>query len=202
MSHLVALSGACHSGKTSVLERVKAAMPGAVILSELIRKSSVQSIDEIRKDPVEYLEMQYQLIGKKMLQEEAALADTSNTVYIADRSLVDSLFYYTFYVDKARLTPSQLKRYTEFFETTRLTIVDRYDAIFLFHPIPFETLDDPLRPNALSVLQSVEFEMIKAMTHGFFEGHVMFVHADTAAKDIENFCRHLCSHRTSTSLGR
>ena len=63
---IIALSGAAHSGKTTFMEKIKNKYPDNVILlSEKIRNLEIGNIDEIRKDPVKYFELEVKIIQSK-----------------------------------------------------------------------------------------------------------------------------------------
>ena len=117
MSKVIAFSGGCFSGKTTTMNEVKAYLEDAgykvVVLGELIRTATSKPIDVIRKDPTAYLRLQEKIIRSKIEQENKALEDDSNTVYLADRAITDSLFYLQNYVDKSGLSDEEFVRMAE-----------------------------------------------------------------------------------------
>jgi hypothetical protein len=171
MGKLIAMSGACHSGKTTMIRKIKEIFKDRiVVLEECIRQKSVVSIDQIRSNPRAYLEFQFEVIREKFTAEQAIIQQNPNAVILTDRSLADSFFYYVFYVDKSTLPRELLERYTDFFKWLyfrTLTSARCYDHIFLFRPLkPDEP--DLLRPGNLDLLQDVEFFFIKTLVLGFY----------------------------------
>lgn len=182
MAKLIAISGACHSGKTTKIRELKAKFGSKlVVVDECIRhKDHIVSIDEIRADPVRYMEFQFDVIREKFENEQTVIREHPNSVVITDRSMADSFFYFIFYVDKSRLDRTQLERYSAFFKWLYfrvLTSAKCYDHIFLFRPIPIHE-EDPLRPGNLDILQDVEFFFIKTLVLGFYHSNVTEIDAN------------------------
>jgi hypothetical protein len=172
MAKLIGFSGACNSSKTTTIREIKKHFGNRIIvMEEVIRKSAVTDIDQLRRDPQAYLEFQIKVIHEKFETEQQALREhTQNSVILTDRSLADSFFYYVFYMDKAKFSRQQLEKYTDFFKWLyfrTLTSAKCYDHIFLFRPLNI-TEFDPLRPGNLDLLQDVEFFFIKTLVFGFY----------------------------------
>jgi len=182
---IIAISGACHSGKTTYIEKMYAQDKKYNIpMTEVIRTMDI-NIDEIRKDPRAYLEFEKKVISKKIMHETAAfhldketnhLNETKNRyVYFLDRSLVDSYYYLTHYMNFTEMDDSLYEEYEEFriyvLTTTKLHLKNLYDGILLLTPIPYpkDMENDLYRPKALRYKQLTEFESIKQMTFGLME---------------------------------
>ena len=170
MSYLVACSGAVHSGKTTFIQRAITEADIQAALHENIRATSIKSIDAVRKDAKAYLNLQIDRITAKVAEENRAMTSASRGVVLADRSLVDSLFYLTFHVSKANLDHLQAKRFHVFFQKIVNHLSGRYKAIFLFRPISTQGKSGKFRPKDICFSQQTEWEMIRAMTYGFL-GH-------------------------------
>jgi len=84
MSTLIAFSGACHSGKTTAISAVKEAFPRSVSLDELIRQKDIPNLTALRADPNAYLDVEWDIITKKMKQEADALTDGQDRLIITD----------------------------------------------------------------------------------------------------------------------
>ena len=167
-NYTIAFSGACHSGKTTFMHHVKDILgDNAVILSEIIRDRINVPIDEIRKDKALYFKTQLSIIADKIIHENEAQKKYDNKIILVDRSLIDSLYYYTFYVDNK----SDQKLYFEFLKKL-IDIIkstpNRYDKIILMKPIDPSNNEDPLRPSNIKDIQGSEYEMIKSMTYWFY----------------------------------
>lgn len=186
MGILFACSGACCSGKSTAIKAIAATNPNVTILHELIR-DEVDDIDAIRRTPSKYLDLQLKVIHKKISQEDSAMKRPGIT--IADRSLVDSLFYYLTYVDKAALTPDELGRYFHLLEELLRIIIHRYDHIFLFEPISVKTTTegrgDPLRPAHMEAAQHTEFMVIRALIFGLKPGQISVCNFTNAGYKIQ-----------------
>lgn len=183
MSRILAFSGACHSGKTTMIHEVKDRFGDKIVICDEVirRKPNVKSIDAIRKDPKAYLEFQFEVIREKFETEQNVLSKYPRSVILTDRSLADSFFYYIFYVDKSSLSRDLMEKYADFFKWLyfrTLTSARCYDHIFLFRPLPLAE-HDLLRPGNLDLLQDVEFFFIKTLVHGFYpQSNITEVRAD------------------------
>jgi len=172
MSRILAFSGACHSGKTTMIREVKERFGDKIVIcDEVIRhRANVRSIDAIRSNPKAYLEFQFDVIRSKFESEQEVIRNHPNSVILTDRSLADSFFYYVFYVDKSTLSREMMEKYTDFFKWLyfrTLTSARCYDHIFLFRPIKLSE-QDLLRPGNLDLLQDVEYFFIKTLVLGFY----------------------------------
>lgn len=161
---LTAVSGACHSGKTTLLNKIKERTPEAVILSELVRDKDIVSIDELRKRPSDFLAFEEEIIHAKIRQENEYVG-SGTTFAIADRSLMDSLYYLMHYLDKSGLTSDELTRYYKLAEKLITIVAGRYETVYLCHPIPRLDCKDTFRPTSYS--QTFEFNVIKALVCQF-----------------------------------
>ncbi len=173
MNNLIfAISGAAHSGKTTCIEQLSEDLGKDRVIhnTEVIRDKNI-NIDQIRLDPVKYLDFEIEVIGEKILQEERADKENEGKIIFFDRSLIDSYFYFTFYMDKSRFDKGTLKRYHEFLGllTTKIYIhmSELYDMIFLFEPIREQKRFDDFTQEHLKITQENENQFIKNMTYGF-----------------------------------
>ena len=174
---IVAVSGACHSGKTTLITRLKEISPEYVtVMSEVIREVDID-IDEIRKDPYEYLQFQKTMIGRKISQELRAAYQQQTKrnyhtkIYLIDRSLVDSYYYLTRYMNFDKMDEKIFREYEEFRQIVLMTAQTHmktiYDGIILLRAIPYPAIEnDKYRPTSLRYQQSAEFDYIKYLTYG------------------------------------
>lgn len=177
MSKVIAFSGGCFSGKTKTMNEVKAYLEGAgykvVVLDELIRTATDKPIDEIRKDPTAYLRLQEKIIRSKIEQENKALEDDSNTIYLADRAITDSLFYLQNYVDKSGLSDEDIVAYCKLHKE----VVEHANKVFgikrpkYFVVLEFSPIDgksnDQFRPKHIDCSKEYEHDAISILNNSF-----------------------------------
>lgn len=180
MSKIIAFSGGCFSGKTTTIGKVKTYLEergyNVVVLGELIRTTTAKtatSIDEIRKDPASYLQLQKTVITGKIEQELNAFDDKSDTIYLADRAITDSLFYLQNYVDKSRLCESEMAMFCELHKKVvkhaEKMFSHGYSFIVTFRPIQNGSTDDPYRPSYLRLTNEYEYDAIRILNASFYK---------------------------------
>lgn len=191
-SKLIVFAGGCHSGKTSsinVIENLLKNRGKSVIsLNELIRKYNIESIDDIRKDPNKYVDIQYNIITGKISAEIEAVSSDYDFILI-DRSVTDSLFYLTFYVDKNNLDTEHQQKFIKLFHYLNNYLNDVnniYTYIFEFVPIRQLQENDTFRPQNLKDLQEIEYEMIKKYNKLYFNNHNGYIKIDLNGMKLEN----------------
>jgi deoxyadenosine/deoxycytidine kinase len=170
-SKLIAFSGACNSGKTTAMQKAKARFGDTVtLMPEIIRqlalapaKVQIESLSNLRKNPTAYLLVEDDIIRRK-IQQECDAMQNSGKVYLIDRSVVDSLFYLIFYLDKSNLSSQELRLFRALYDMVinALTLWLQYDAILFFLPLNIET-NDLFRPN-MDIYQKMECDIIGMMT--------------------------------------
>ena len=199
MSKVIAFSGGCFSGKTTAAFVVKSYLENAgykvVVLDELIRTATDKPIDEIRKNPAEYLKLQETIIRGKIEQEIKAFADTSDVVYLADRAITDSLFYLQNYVDKSSLSFNEMKVFCKLHKDTiqhaRRAFgypndYSGYFAVVEFKPLVGENTD-LFRPMHIDYSKEFEHDAIHILNLSFDAGLVPFRFVDLNKKsDAQN----------------
>lgn len=189
---LIVFTGGCHSGKTSsinVIENILKQQNKSVIsLSELIREYNIDSIDNIRKDPNAYVDIQYNIITGKILAEIDAKASDYDFILI-DRSVTDSLFYLTFYVDKNNLDAEHQQKFIKLFHYLNnylKNINNIYSYIFEFVPIRELQENDSFRPQNLKDFQEIEYEMIKKYNNLYFGNNKRYIQINLNGMKLEN----------------
>lgn len=185
MAKVIAFSGGCHSGKTTTINKVAEALKAKGYkvkkLSELMRKVTGLSIDELRKNPHKYLTVQEQIISMKINQECKAFNDTGDVIYLVDRAITDSLFYLENYVDKSSLTPEEIIRLSNLDFVARQHAMDAfncgYDMLIQFEPLDIIENKDQYRPQLLEHLKDYEYQGIST----FNRAHLWCRHDNYAA---------------------
>ena len=174
MSKVFAFSGGCYSGKTTSMLEVKDILESkgytVKILGERIRERATKPIDEIRQNPSEYFKLQKKVITGKIHDERKAFADTSDTIYLVDRALSDSLFYLQTYTDFTDFSATQLSDYTRFYAYTyrnALYSFKHYSKLIMFKPITDVKTEDSMRPKHVGIVNNVEYLGIYTNTISF-----------------------------------
>jgi len=183
---VLVFTGGCYSGKTTSMQVIKEILEekgkNVIFLDELIRRHKIGSIDEIRRDPNKYMELQNDIIRGKMDSEKYSYKNfNENTVILVDRSVTDSLFYLTFYVDKNSLDIEHQKQFITLFNDLNDyldTVSDIYTYIFEFTPLKEVIENDNFRPQNLKDLQNIEYKMIKKYNLLYFHNHSGYMSID------------------------
>ncbi len=202
MAKVIAFSGGCHSGKTTTMnkiaEHLKAQGYSVKVINELMREKIHVSIDELRKSPHLYLEVQESIISKKIDQECAAFNDKSNTIYLVDRAITDSIFYLDNYVDKSNLTDAEIIRLCNLDFVARQHAMDAfnygYDMVITFEP--FDIIGeqkDAFRPKQLNALKDYEYQGISTLnrahllckTSNYVDLYKFYLEVNTQVNSVE-----------------
>lgn len=179
-----AFSGPCNAGKTTLMQKIKDHFgPDIHIVGECIRER-IGSIDAVRNNTVEYFRLQQEVIAKKIRQEDEAIQTKKGKLILVDRSLADSLFYLTFYVDIKDLNPALKDEYAKFVKylTDVARARKRYDIIFMMQPLPVKTRD-VVRPTDLALTQTIEHQIIETLNIGLFTGLSKLTKVDVRAEE-------------------
>lgn len=206
MSKVIAFSGGCFSGKTTAMQAVKKSLENAgckvTVLDELIRTVTDKPIDVIRWDSSEYLELQDKIIRGKIAQEIKAFEDESDTIYLVDRAITDSLFYLQNYVDKSSLSSNEMKVFCELhkdtiqharraFQHARRAFGCPSDDSGYFAVVEFKPLvgknTDLLRPMHIDYSKEFEHDAIHILNLSFrYSSSVPFKYVDLNESDVQN----------------
>ena len=174
-THIIPFSGGCFSGKTTAMFEVQKILTArgisCLVHEEPIRKLNIKSIDDLRRDPSAYLQMQLDITPPR-LQAELNLCSQNNVqVILIDRAAADSLFYPLFYLDKSALKNTELARLAgllSFINEAAITLYRHvYSKTFFFLPLPFKCEDTCFRPVDIEIVKHVESDMILRLTRGY-----------------------------------
>lgn len=175
-TRFIVFSGGCFSGKTTTMLKAKEIFEkhghAVVLLSELVRKREIVSIDEIRKNPFAYLAFEEDVIREKIAQEIKLHKQNKKQVVLVDRSITDSLFYLTFYTDKSELGELEWERYellhAEVVAHIKFAFNYIYGPILEFSPITkTENTDTQFRPKQIDLLKNIEHDIIHSFNESF-----------------------------------
>jgi uracil-DNA glycosylase family 4 len=190
---IVSFSGGCGAGKTTFANMLKEKLGNLIEFNcELIRNENIDSIDELRKDTEKYFNIQKKIIREKINQEKLSLKNHNEKIVIFDRSIVDSLFYYTFYLNKG-MNEEVDKNYHIFFKELYSSCIahvnNLYSKIFLFRPINVLEYDN-FRPKNIKQTQIVEYFMIKTLLYGLLNDKNKITNIDVTSKyPFYEFCK-------------
>jgi deoxyadenosine/deoxycytidine kinase len=186
MCKLIAFSGASNSGKTTAIKRSLEKHPHLCVeLDEIIRRKKAINIDTLRSNPMEYLKFQQEVTLQKIEEELDAVEKYKNTdtLILVDRSIVDSLFYCAFYLDKSKFSDSELMQYRDLYAAITDHIKNHpYHKILIFQPIQNIQLDNGLRTSNLRYFQDCEDFFIRNLSYSCFGAERVI---DVATQDID-----------------
>ncbi len=192
----IVFSGGCFSGKTTSINKFKEFFgeENCIVLNEVIRDILTVPIDELRSDYSEYLRFQEKVINMKIDQEDKAFESNHNKIILIDRSLADSLFYLTFYLDKSNLQESEIEMLASLYQfvkvSARIAYFSYYDVILNFSPLTHSInaqTENIFRSSNVDTLKSIECDMIKNISKSFIV-HNEEIDIDLNKKDcIETF---------------
>lgn len=173
----IAFSGGCFSGKTSTMEALKFILEkegyNVVIISEAMRETeaakSGMSIDAIRQDANLYFKLQKEIIQKKINQEFEAFNGKPDTIYLFDRAITDSLFYYEFYIDKSKLdNKEEYFKFHKYLLDKVSSTLNQVDLLIEFKPLNNRDINtDKMRPAYLSSASYSEFACIFILNNNY-----------------------------------
>lgn len=150
---ILALSGGCYSGKTSVMKNIQANNPGlnVIVLPELMRSIKMLSIDDLRNNPGEYLKVQDEIVRRKMLYENDVANSHDFDIAVFDRAITDSLYYLVNHVDSRRLTYSESVIHNNLISDAQRHAIYAMEHIYthlaFFLPIEAEFEESKFRPS-------------------------------------------------------
>ena len=173
----IAFSGGCFSGKTSTMEALKSILEKngykAVIIGEAMRETEVaksgMSIDAIRQDANLYFKLQKEIIQKKIDQELEAFNGEPNTIYLFDRAITDSLFYYEFYLDKNKLdNKKEYFKFHKYLLDKVCSTLNQVDLLIEFKPLNNCDVNiDKMRPAYLKDVSYSEYICISRLNYNY-----------------------------------
>jgi hypothetical protein len=152
-----------------------------------IRDLDIGNIDIIRKHPEKYLELQWKIIQAKIDAEKDINKKYKKKVILVDRSLIDSYFYYTFYVDKAHLSNEFTIKYNDYltylFDTMNDHVNNLYTYTFFCKPIVDLQRQDNYTQSLLKYTQMNEYRHMELLSLGIYhKSKLIFV---DILKDLE-----------------
>lgn len=169
--YVIAFSGGCFSGKTTTMEKLKAALEKCGLrvsmLGELIREKCKTPIDYVRKNPNDYLVLQDDIIRSKIKEELLCICTQYYDVVLIDRAITDSLFYLTYYVDKSMLNDKckqifySLYKYAA--DHAQYAFREIYDLVLEFAPLEIKCTDNVYRPKDIDEVKVIENRLISAL---------------------------------------
>lgn len=183
MAKIIAFSGGCYSGKTTALQALAKELEArgvkVAIIEENIRKELDKlnlSIDEARNNPNLYFSIQCKIINEKITRELIALKDTSETVYLEDRAITDSIYYFLKYVKYNNLNDFNKNRYRRLHKlliSHAKENLEKYYLVLYFyklHDVDYDTLRTKYRPEVNDTDEEHSILMLNKLF--FYSGNV------------------------------
>jgi thymidylate kinase len=193
MSLFLSISGASHSGKTTLLKNLFEKYPNNVVLVNEFKSAQAINIDEIRKDPNGHIDFQIHSINSK-IQEELTkykcYKDDKKKIVIFDRSLVDSLFYLIFYQDKININSNSKQKFYDllnnFLPVLKIHFENIYDRVYLLSPLDINNGKsfELFRTKDLNYYQNAEYELMKILLRGVGCNFVEYNHKQADWDDL------------------
>ena len=170
----IAFSGGCLSGKTTTIKEVKKIYDRlglkTVVLDELMRSHTLESIDDLRSRPDEYFELEKTIISEKIATEMNLFNNNEKCVILCDRAITDSLFYLLFYAEKNKFSVEQLREFNELYckidKYAKYAFENIYDVLVEFKPLELSS-NDKYRPNNIDVLKHMEYRFIHTLNEAY-----------------------------------
>lgn len=163
------VSGASHSGKTTLIKEACKLIPNAVPHYEEIRSYKLDDIASLRSKPDDYFELQLDMILTRISTERSFITggkSRDSSVLILDRNLLDNLFYVTTFIDVNSLKLINRKQYTtlvRLLSNMAVFNVNHYKRMFTLDPIPVNTIDPYVSKDMGANQQHGEYVTISRM---------------------------------------
>lgn len=132
MKKIIAFSGGCHSGKTTLMNEVAETLRNmnmeVIVFKENAHKFLKKGgIDKLRANPTEYLTFQQLVIQERINFEKNVLKGLiggKDAVILLDRPITDSLAYMLMYINVDSLNAADLKLYNSLVHDIDMLTVD------------------------------------------------------------------------------
>lgn len=195
---IIAETGACFSGKTTFAESLKKLYPNVIRQNDIkidnqyeddnLRELNGLSIDQIRAHPYLYFRWEKAIISKKIEQERTALKCSDDSIVIFERSLADSIYYLTRFVDISSFNDVEINEYNSFLQN----VVDAaryhykyiYNHILIFKPVLFDQLNCERRPASLKKDHIREYHVIRLLNNGLLDPEHHFKISDVEMSSV------------------
>lgn len=165
---VIVFSGPSGTAKTTLIEKLTAFLVKRDLTVKILdspgRSYFKNRLDDIREDAESYFSAQISIATNLNEAYKSIDLDAKDTIYILDRSLVDTAMYTSLYIDAKKLTDFEVCVYEDF-KTTLLSDIAWFQCIY--KPITFLTAplniknDDGIRPKNLKIAQKREYKHIK-----------------------------------------
>lgn len=186
---IIGFSGACHSGKTQLFNKLKQYnSPFVEFLPEMIRENikENESIEDIRKDPNRFLNMQDNIFRfnlKNIIEKN----NDEGKLIISDRTLIDNLYYTLIYLDRTcdNLNWDKHNKLWKDMLDVANNIESYYSKIFFFKPIIFNSENDKVRVKNLKSIQNLEYNTFRMLHHKNINNNKSVYNSDSFIIDFD-----------------
>lgn len=186
MTAILAFSGGCNSGKSTTMLKLSLDLQkrgySVKTNNEIIRTKIDMPIDKVRYEAKQYIDLQHEIISEKIKQEKHADNSEYDFVFF-DRSIIDSMFYLCFYVDKARLSKEYWSKYCKLYKKVKkhidLAFNKIYTRVILFEPLSKLYEHDICRPKNVLQMSEIEYDLIRMATEqNAFDNQVIYYNCE------------------------
>lgn len=172
---IIAFSGGCFAGKTTLInalqEELRNEGRNVRVVAKVRYTRPIVSIDDIRKDTHEYLKYEEYVTRGMMTLENDAFESRQDDIIILDRTVLDSLFYALFYLDKSALSKDELVTYhnliTDSISHIEFAYENIYDHVIFLSPRAESYRGDTFRPKHVDILKYTESAIVSMMNKAY-----------------------------------
>lgn len=176
MRQMIAFSGGCHSGKTTLMravaDRLRDMGKDVLVFKENAHNYLEKGgIDELRANPSKYLDFQEVVVNERINFEEQWLNNqiVGDQIVLVDRPISDSLAYIFMYINVDSLSDEDKRRYRDLVFSIREHIISFWRAnkltIFSLEPLVHACPDSETeyRPKGINSVKYAEYEVTKSL---------------------------------------
>lgn len=190
MRQMIAFSGGCHSGKTTLMramaDRLRDMGKDVLVFKENAHNYLEKGgIDELRANPSKYLDFQEVVVNERINFEKQWLNNQiagDDQIVLVDRPISDSLAYIFMYINVDSLSDEDKRRYRDLVFSIRKHIVSFWRrtnklTIFSLEPLVHACPDSETeyRPKSINSVKYAEYEVTKSLLRMYPESVEAFM---------------------------
>lgn len=189
MRQMIAFSGGCHSGKTTLMramaDRLRDMGKDVLVFKENAHNYLEKGgIDELRANPSKYLDFQEVVVNERINFEKQWLNNQiadDDQIVLVDRPISDSLAYIFMYINVDSLSDEDKRRYRDLVFSIRKHIMSFWRAnkltIFSLEPLVHACLDSETeyRPKGINSVKYAEYEVTQSLSRMYPESVEAFM---------------------------
>lgn len=188
MRQMIAFSGGCHSGKTTLMhavaDRLRDMGKDVLVFKENAHNYLEKGgIDELRANPSKYLDFQEVVVNERINFEKQWLDNqiVGDQIVLVDRPISDSLAYIFMYINVDSLSDEDKLRYRDLVFSIRKHIISFWRAnkltIFSLEPLVHACPDSETeyRPKGINSVKYAEYEVTKSLLQMYPDSVKLFM---------------------------